>query len=67
MGLCVEAAVGRERRQQLVGDGEEAAVGRLGERRQGREVARGRGEDEDVGRRVWGGMRGWEGAWEEER
>lgn len=44
----VQAAVRDERRQQLVCDGQEAPVGRLGERRQGGEGAGRGGEQEDV-------------------
>lgn len=66
MGLGVEAAVRRERRVQLVGDAEEAAVGRLGERGEGGDVAGGRAEEEEVRRGVRGWVRGGEGSREEE-
>lgn len=66
VGLGVEAAVRRERRVQLVGDAEEAAVGRLGERGEGGDVAGGGAEEEEVRRRVRGWVPGGEGSWEEE-
>lgn len=48
VGLCVETSVGRQRREELVRDGEETTVGRFGEGNEGGEVAGWGGEEEDV-------------------